>query len=30
VFGGLWNWREVIKAAMFLTIDNATAQAGRS
>jgi patatin-like phospholipase/acyl hydrolase len=28
VFGGLWNWREVIKAAMFLTTDNATAQAG--
>lgn len=26
VFGGLWNWREVIKAAMFLTTDNATAQ----
>ena len=27
VFGGLWAWREVIKAAMFLTTDNATAQA---
>jgi patatin-like phospholipase/acyl hydrolase len=27
VFGGLLAWREVIKAAMFLTTDNATAQA---
>jgi patatin-like phospholipase/acyl hydrolase len=27
VFGGLFAWREVIKAAMFLTTDNATAQA---
>lgn len=27
VFGGMWAWREVIKAAMFLTTDNATAQA---
>lgn len=27
VFGGLWAWKEVIKAAMFLTTDNATAQA---
>ena len=26
VFRGLWAWREVIKAAMFLTTDNATAQ----
>lgn len=28
IFGGLFAWREVIKAAMFLTSDNATAQAG--
>lgn len=27
VFAGLFAWREVIKAAMFLTSDNATAQA---
>lgn len=27
VFGGLVAWREIIKAAMFLTTDNATAQA---
>lgn len=27
VFAGLLAWREVIKAAMFLTSDNATAQA---
>lgn len=27
VFGGMWAWKEVIKAAMFLTTDNATAQA---
>ncbi len=27
VFGGIWAWKEVIKAAMFLTTDNATAQA---
>lgn len=27
VFRGLWAWREIIKAAMFLTTDNATAQA---
>lgn len=27
VFGGLLAWREVVKAAMFLTTDNATAQA---
>lgn len=27
VLGGLFAWREVIKAAMFLTTDNATAQA---
>jgi patatin-like phospholipase/acyl hydrolase len=27
VFGGLLAWRQVIKAAMFLTTDNATAQA---
>lgn len=27
VYGGLINWREAIKAAMFLTTDNATAQA---
>ncbi len=27
VFGGLWAWKEVIRAAMFLTTDNATAQA---
>lgn len=26
-FGGLWAWREVIKAAMFLTTDNAISQA---
>lgn len=26
-FGGMWAWKEVIKAAMFLTTDNATAQA---
>ncbi len=26
VFRGLWAWREIIKAAMFLTTDNATAQ----
>jgi len=26
VFGGMWAWKEVIKAAMFLTTDNATAQ----
>jgi hypothetical protein len=26
VFGGFWAWREIIKAAMFLTTDNATAQ----
>lgn len=26
VFKGLWGWREIIKAAMFLTTDNATAQ----
>ncbi len=25
--GGVWSWREIIKAAMFLTTDNATAQA---
>jgi patatin-like phospholipase/acyl hydrolase len=27
VFGGMWAWKEIIKAAMFLTTDNATAQA---
>ena len=27
VFGGMWAWKEVIKAAMFLTTDDATAQA---
>ncbi len=27
VFGGLVSWREIIKAAMYLTTDNATAQA---
>jgi hypothetical protein len=27
VFGGIWAWKEIIKAAMFLTTDNATAQA---
>ena len=27
MFGGLIAWREAIKAAMFLTTDNATAQA---
>ncbi len=27
IFRGIWAWREVIKAAMFLTTDNATAQA---
>lgn len=27
IFSGLFAWREVIKAAMFLTTDNATAQA---
>ena len=27
VLGGIWSWREIIKAAMFLTTDNATAQA---
>ncbi len=27
VFGGLFSWKEIIKAAMFLTTDNATAQA---
>lgn len=27
VFAGMWAWREIIKAAMFLTTDNATAQA---
>lgn len=27
IYGGLLAWREVIKAAMFLTTDNATAQA---
>lgn len=27
VFGGLWAWKQVIKAAMFLTSDNAIAQA---
>lgn len=27
VLGGWWNWREIIKAAMYLTTDNATAQA---
>jgi patatin-like phospholipase/acyl hydrolase len=27
VFAGLWAWKEIIKAAMFLTTDNATAQA---
>src|SRR5262249_27417446 len=27
VFGGLIAWKEAIKAAMFLTTDNATAQA---
>jgi patatin-like phospholipase/acyl hydrolase len=27
VFGGLFSWREIIKAAMFLTTDNAQAQA---
>lgn len=27
VLGGMWAWKEVIKAAMFLTTDNATAQA---
>jgi patatin-like phospholipase/acyl hydrolase len=26
-FAGMWAWREIIKAAMFLTTDNATAQA---
>lgn len=26
IFGGLLAWREIIKAAMFLTVDNATAQ----
>jgi patatin-like phospholipase/acyl hydrolase len=26
-FGGLFSWREIIKAAMFLTTDNAQAQA---
>ncbi|MDE1568250.1 CBASS cGAMP-activated phospholipase [Aquabacter sediminis] len=26
VFGGLFAWKEIIKAAMFLTTDNATAQ----
>ncbi len=26
-FTGMWFWREIIKAAMFLTTDNATAQA---
>lgn len=26
-FGGLFSWREIIRAAMFLTTDNATAQA---
>jgi predicted acylesterase/phospholipase RssA len=26
VFAGLWAWREIINAAMFLTTDNATAQ----
>ena len=25
--GGFWNWKEVIKASMFLSTDNATAQA---
>ena len=27
VFGGIWSWKKIIKAAMFLTSDNATAQA---
>lgn len=27
VFGGLYAWKEIIKAAMFLTTDNATSQA---
>jgi patatin-like phospholipase/acyl hydrolase len=26
VLAGLWAWKEIIKAAMFLTTDNATAQ----
>ena len=26
VLGGIWSWRKIIKAAMFLTTDNATAQ----
>jgi patatin-like phospholipase/acyl hydrolase len=26
VFGGIWSWKKIIKAAMFLTTDNATAQ----
>lgn len=26
VFGGVWAWKEIINAAMFLTTDNATAQ----
>ena len=27
VLGGIWSWKKIIKAAMFLTTDNATAQA---
>jgi uncharacterized protein len=27
ILGSVWSWREIIKAAMFLTTDNATAQA---
>ena len=27
VFGGVWAWKKIIKAAMFLTTDNATSQA---
>lgn len=27
VFAGMWAWKSIIKAAMFLTTDNATAQA---